>query len=114
MRKVTFKLVFLAFSLFIALESLACHSSRHNEQTDHQYALRSDGDKTWRVDVATGQTCIKLMPAADWKNKENKTQSCPCVDLTDFYKNLPSATDEQKKKTEGYYNTVVKPACGNT
>src|SRR5664279_4150798 len=46
----------------------------------HRYSLFNQGNKTWRVDSATGGSCIQLAPSSDWKRKEVKEQSCGCTD----------------------------------
>jgi hypothetical protein len=46
----------------------------------HHYSLHREGFRTFRFDADTGQTCIQLTTAEDWKRKDAKQQSCDCQD----------------------------------
>jgi hypothetical protein len=71
---------------------------------EHRYELRNDGSRTWRFDPATGDTCLKLTSAADWKRKETKFQSCEYSDASQRWTEMPSETDQQQKSEESYFN----------
>jgi hypothetical protein len=75
---------------------------------EHHYELRNEGFRTFRFDPATGDTCIKLTSEADWKRKETKEQSCACTDASEHYLTMQLGTDA----AQGYFDTIVKPACG--
>jgi hypothetical protein len=76
--------------------------------TEHHYELRNEGFRTFRFDPATGDTCIQLTSDADWKRKETKSQSCACTDASEHYLGMQLGTNE----AQGYFDTIVKPACG--
>ena len=79
---------------------------------EHHYELRSQGFRTWRFDPATGETCLQLTSAADWKLKQTQSSSCDCSDANQYYSHMPTDTEQQQKTAENYYNLLVKPACG--
>lgn len=79
---------------------------------EHHYELRNEGFRTFRFDPATGDTCIKLTSAADWKRKETKAQSCECTDRTQQYLERPMITEQQQQSAQSFYKFVVAPACG--
>lgn len=129
-----FKVIFL-LSLLIFLSSLGCDSQKQDERirslegdvkqlksdiaemrqrakTEHHYELRNVGFRTFRFDPVTGDTCIQLTSEADWKLKDTKRQSCNCADQADHWSGMPKDTDQQKSSAQGYYDWVVKPACG--
>lgn len=81
-------------------------------EPEHHYELRTQGFRTWRFDPTTGETCIQLTSADDWKRKQTKSQSCDCTDSTRQYSELPRETEEQQKFAENYYNFFVKHPCG--
>jgi hypothetical protein len=76
---------------------------------EHHYELRNEGFRTFRFDPATGDICIQLTSDADWKRKETKAQSCACTDASEHYLTMQLGTDA----AQGYFDTIVKPACGN-
>jgi hypothetical protein len=39
-------------------------------KTVGRYQQYANGGRTWRLDTATGQTCLLLAPDADWKKPE--------------------------------------------
>jgi hypothetical protein len=41
-----------------------------------RFQLHRDGFRTWRLDTATGTSCLMLTIESDWKKPENKTQAC--------------------------------------
>lgn len=41
-----------------------------------RFQLYRDGLRTWRLDTATGTTCIFLAAKADWDNPETQSQRC--------------------------------------
>lgn len=80
-------------------------------EPEHHYELRKEGFRTWRFDPATGDTCIKLTSADDWKRKETKTQSCDCTDGMHEYLEMPRHTEEEGKNAAAFYE-FVKMYCG--
>jgi hypothetical protein len=78
---------------------------------EHHYELRNEGFRTWRFDSATGDTCIQLTSAGDWKRKETKGESCTCSDAMQHYAAMPSDTEQQQKYAENY-NKHVEHVCG--
>ena len=79
---------------------------------EHHYELRSEGFRTFRFDPATGDTCIQLTSAADWKRKETKSQSCACTDASDQYMKMLRGTNVEQKSAQDYFNFYVKSTCG--
>jgi hypothetical protein len=41
-----------------------------------RYQIHNEGFRTWRLDTATGKTCILLTSKEDWKKPETFEQSC--------------------------------------
>jgi hypothetical protein len=41
-----------------------------------RYERFVNGFRTWRLDTATGKTCIMLTSEADWKRPETTVQGC--------------------------------------
>lgn len=78
---------------------------------EHHYELRTQGFRTWRFDSATGDTCIQLTTAPDWKRKETKSQSCTCTDAMQHWMGMPADTEQQQKWANSYYESVEKRAC---
>ncbi len=37
--------------------------------------------QTWRLDTVTGDSCLALTTAADWKAPGTKAQGCVCQDM---------------------------------
>ncbi|MFY9561889.1 MAG: hypothetical protein WAQ52_16770 [Terriglobales bacterium] len=79
---------------------------------EHHYELRKDGFRTWRFDPATGQTCLKLTSADDWKRKETQSESCDCTDMTQTYTEMPTNTEDERRAAVDFYHQWVKLACG--
>jgi outer membrane murein-binding lipoprotein Lpp len=52
-----------------------------DELQAHKYQLVEAGGRTWRFDTVTGDSCIKLTTASDWKINSTKRQSCECKDV---------------------------------
>jgi hypothetical protein len=50
------------------------------EVQTHKYQIYTQGWRTWRLDSATGKTCILLTSQQDWKRPETTPQGCPCED----------------------------------
>jgi hypothetical protein len=40
-----------------------------------RYQLHKEGFRTWRLDTATGRSCLLLTTEADWKKPETMTQN---------------------------------------
>jgi hypothetical protein len=45
-----------------------------------RYQMVQQGIRTWRLDTATGRSCLLLASEADWKGSANKQTSCPVDD----------------------------------
>lgn len=45
-----------------------------------RYQNFSQGYRQWRLDTATGSSCIILASSADWKDPNVKRQGCECED----------------------------------
>lgn len=41
-----------------------------------RYQIHNAGYRTWRLDTATGQTCLLLTSKEDWKRPETSEQAC--------------------------------------
>jgi hypothetical protein len=41
-----------------------------------RYQVHMSGFRTWRLDTATGASCLLLTSEADWKKPENAIQAC--------------------------------------
>jgi hypothetical protein len=41
-----------------------------------RYQLHKDGPRTWRLDTATGRSCLLLASEADWKAEGGQQVSC--------------------------------------
>jgi hypothetical protein len=80
------------------------------QKPEHHYELRSEGFRTFRFDPSTGETCIKLSSAADWKKPDTIRQGCEYVD----YINANPYSDEGKTVNfaECYF-VGAKAACAN-
>ena len=45
-----------------------------------RYQLHREGPRTWRLDSATGRSCLLLATEYDWKNDATKENSCASED----------------------------------
>lgn len=45
-----------------------------------RYQLHKEGFRTWRLDTATGKSCLLLTSEADWKGKGGQEGSCALED----------------------------------
>ena len=45
-----------------------------------RYQLHREGFRTWRLDTATGRSCLLLTSEADWKGKGSEQGSCALED----------------------------------
>lgn len=45
-----------------------------------RYQLHREGFRTWRLDTATGSSCLLLTTEADWKGKGSEQSSCSLED----------------------------------
>jgi hypothetical protein len=45
-----------------------------------RYSVHRDGLQTWRLDSATGQTCLLLAPQEQWNKPEIELESCTHYD----------------------------------
>ncbi len=45
-----------------------------------RYQLHRDGLRTWRLDTATGSSCLLLASEADWKGAAKDQESCATED----------------------------------
>jgi hypothetical protein len=79
-------------------EKLAASQKSVADYQAHKYQMFQSGFRTWRLDTATGDSCIALTTDSDWKSKKTKGQSCSCTDLF-----VDSATPNE---------TVRKIYCG--
>lgn len=82
-----------------------------DELTDlpaHRYQSLANGGRTWRLDSATGSTCILLTSDRDWKNSETKAQSCACEDLYRSHENDINLPDELFAKRNGSLTREAK------
>ena len=41
-----------------------------------RYQMHQIGVRTWRLDTATGTSCLVLAPESDWKKPETEMQAC--------------------------------------
>jgi hypothetical protein len=49
-----------------------------------RYQLHREGTRTWRLDTATGRSCLLLASQSDWDSKEGKAQnSCTQEDYNE-------------------------------
>lgn len=52
---------------------------KHDAETGKsvgRYQIHREGFRTWRLDTATGQTCLLLTSEADWKKPETTAEAC--------------------------------------
>jgi hypothetical protein len=59
--------------------------------TQKRYQLHNFGNRVFRFDPETGDSCILMTSEADWKQSSTKSQSCSCIDLLRKY---PEATEK--------------------
>jgi hypothetical protein len=62
-------------------DKLAASQKSVADYQAHKYQMFQSGFRTWRLDTATGDSCIALTTEGDWKLKKTKEQSCSCTDL---------------------------------
>lgn len=62
-------------------DKLAASQKSVADYQAHKYQMFQSGSRTWRLDTATGDSCIALTTEADWRLKKTKEQSCSCTDL---------------------------------
>jgi hypothetical protein len=55
-----------------------------------RYETLRQGPRVWRLDTATGTSCILLATQEDWKKPGIKRQSCQCEDQGKFLDASPS------------------------
>ena len=41
-----------------------------------RYQIHTHGERTWRLNTATGYNCLLLTTEADWKKPDTKAQGC--------------------------------------
>src|SRR5437870_11645227 len=59
-------------------KQLAEAQEKINELSAKKFSTYESGNRTWRFDSATGETCILLTSERDWKNKGTKAEGCSC------------------------------------
>ncbi|MGA8222400.1 MAG: hypothetical protein WB780_12155 [Candidatus Acidiferrales bacterium] len=62
-----------------------------------RYQLYREGVRTWRLDTATGRSCLLLTSEADWKNPDSLSASCDIEDRNEArerHRQYPSLFDE--------------------
>jgi hypothetical protein len=62
-----------------------------------RYQVHREGFRTWRLDTATGRSCLLLASDADWKDPNTSSQSCADEDRTEArerHRLYPSLFDE--------------------
>jgi hypothetical protein len=62
-----------------------------------RYQLHKEGFRTWRLDTATGRSCLMLTTDADWKSEGNAASSCEAEDRNEMrerHRLYPSLFDE--------------------
>jgi hypothetical protein len=61
-----------------------------------RYQLHNEGLRTWRLDTATGRSCLLLSSDTDWKGRGGEQGSCYAEDLAvavERHKLYPSLYD---------------------
>jgi hypothetical protein len=61
-----------------------------------RYQLHREGMRTWRLDTATGRSCLLLTSETDWKGEGGQERSCSTEDWTvaqERHKLYPSLYD---------------------
>ena len=84
------------------------------ELSVHKFSTYEAGSRTWRFDSVTGDTCVLLAPAWDWKKKETKAQSCICTDArAELDKEFLSAdTPGIRESFRAILVAEMREACG--
>jgi len=62
-----------------------------------RYQVHREGFRTWRLDTATGRSCLLLTTEADWKSAGSTASSCASEDLNEArerHRLYPSLFDE--------------------
>jgi hypothetical protein len=70
-----------------------------------RYERFSQGLRQWRLDTATGSSCILLTSEEDWKKADTLRQGCDCEDMQ---RSLDSKTGDQWKLQ---YNVMEGFGC---
>jgi hypothetical protein len=55
-------------------------SKCQNKAPEHHYSTFQQGLSQWRFDAVSGQACILISTAENWKRSEVKRQNCACFD----------------------------------
>lgn len=66
-----------------------------------RYQLHKEGFRTWRLDTATGRSCLLLTSEADWKGKGSEQDSCALEDW--------AASQERHKLYPSLYDAKGDP-----
>jgi hypothetical protein len=84
------------------LESLAMQPSQVG-----RYQLHHEGSRTWRLDTATGRTCLMLTSEADWQKDTPQLFSCVADDsvaATERHNLYPATYDQQGRPMLQVFN----------
>lgn len=61
-----------------------------------RYQIHREGIRVWRLDTATGSSCLQLTSDDDWKNADAASQSCATQDASEArerHRKYPSLFD---------------------
>jgi uncharacterized membrane-anchored protein YhcB (DUF1043 family) len=62
-----------------ALKGAKVETEQAKAATPHRYEVVKEGSRTWRLDTATGKTCLLLATEADWNKPESAAQNCELI-----------------------------------
>jgi hypothetical protein len=65
-----------AFELVLSAELVELRKDAATGRSTGRYQLYSRGTRTWRLDTATGESCLVLTTETDWKRPDTKASSC--------------------------------------
>jgi hypothetical protein len=62
-----------------AVKAAKAETEQAKTATPRRYEVVKEGFRTWRLDTATGKTCLLLTTEADWNKSETAAQNCNLV-----------------------------------
>ena len=83
------------YQLMLTERRLAETEAKLAAKPAHNYSRYTSGEREWRFDPESGDSCILLTTDSDWKKASTKKQSCACEDARHDYQAIPSADRNQ-------------------
>jgi uncharacterized coiled-coil protein SlyX len=62
-----------------SVKAAKAETEQAKSATPRRYEVVKEGPRTWRLDTATGKTCLLLATEADWNKPEIAAQNCQLV-----------------------------------